>query len=376
MLKLRVMVVVGTRPEVIKMAPIIRELKKRPFFETIVVSSGQQRELCSGALLDCAITVDFDLDLMSQNQTLNGFFASLLSSIDPLLASVMPAIVLVHGDTTTSTASSLAAFNRRIPVAHVEAGLRTDDECNPFPEEMNRRLTSRIASLHFAPTDLAKRNLIREGVPDEAIQLTGNSIVDAVEWAIAELDSGRIGLPDEISKRLAEYDQRVFVTVHRRESHGDGLISICKSIAALASEFPRVAFVFPVHPNPAVTRVVSPLLGSVENVILCEPLSYFAFIDLARGCILGMTDSGGLQEESPSLGVPLLILRSTTERPEVLDSGWGTLVGSDSNSICIAFRNLYRSQIHREFVSRRSNPFGNGRTSIQIAQAVEDWLSD
>ena len=330
----RILIVFGTRPEAIKLCPLVRQLRLSPDAYTVKVCvTAQHREMLDHALDAFSIQPDYDLDLMQPRQTLAGLTARILAALDPVLETERPDLVIVQGDTATTLAGALAAFYREIPVAHVEAGLRTGDMAQPFPEEMNRVLTSRLAAWHFAPTARAAEALLREGTAREKIFVTGNTGIDAVLYVRDALDSGALRAPDwpwlEPGKHL------VLVTSHRRESFGPGLESVMRALARLASRG-DVQIVYPVHRNPNVTGPAHALLAGLPHVTLLDPLPYVPFVDLMRRCKLIITDSGGIQEEAPSLGKPVLVLRAKTERPEAVDAGTVKLVGVDQDRIAEA----------------------------------------
>jgi UDP-N-acetylglucosamine 2-epimerase (non-hydrolysing) len=370
----RVLVIFGTRPEAIKLCPLITQLRSRqfqPLLKPVVCVTGQHRELLRGVLEAFSIEPDYDLDLMSRAQTLSALASRLLSALEPVFVSVQPSLAVVQGDTSTTFAGALASFYARVPVAHVEAGLRTFDMDAPFPEEMNRVLTSRFAALHFPPTEQAAENLRREGILPECIQVTGNTGIDAVLAVRDRLQSGALtggSLPLDPRKKL------IVVTAHRRESFGEGLASICNAVADLAARN-DAQIVWPVHPNPAVERTVFGRLGQTPNVLLLQPLEYVPFVDLLqRACFL-ITDSGGIQEEGPALGKPILVLREKTERPEALATGTVQLVGCDRKRITEEAGRLLDT--HRP--SNDSGPshliYGDGKASIRIAESIAAFLA-
>jgi len=316
------------------------------------------------------ITPDFDLDMMKPGQTLTGLTARLLSALEPVFAEVKPALTIVQGDTTTTLAGTLAAFYARVPIAHVEAGLRTFDLQSPFPEEMNRLLTGRLASLHFAATDWAAENLLREGVPKEAVEVTGNTGIDAVLAIRDSIERGRgtgLSLPIDESKKL------ILVTAHRRESFGEGFVHICQALAQLALR-PDVQIVWPVHPNPNVQSAVDQYLRGQSNVMLIEPLDYLPFVDLMRRAYLLITDSGGVQEEGPSLGKPILVLRDKTERPEAVHAGTVKLVGTDRERIVKEASALLDNPAEYDRMARLHNPYGDGQACARIAERLANFL--
>ena len=340
----RVLLVFGTRPEAIKMAPLVHEFKKHPDqFETKVCVTGQHREMLDQVLDLFQIVPDVDLNIMKSGQDLYDVTSRVLVGMREVLKELSPDLVLVHGDTTTSMAAALAAFYQQIPVGHVEAGLRTGDIYSPWPEEMNRLMTGRIAAYHFAPTPLSKQNLLKENVKAERIVVTGNTVIDALHWVVNKIHAEQ-GLHDSIresirqfgydTERLAKGKRMVLITGHRRENFGEGFLNICHAIKSLSMRYPEVDFVYPVHLNPNVRKPVMEILGDgADNVFLIDPLQYLPFVYLMEQSYLILTDSGGIQEEAPGLGKPVLVMRNTTERPEAVDAGTVLLVGADRERI-------------------------------------------
>jgi UDP-N-acetylglucosamine 2-epimerase (non-hydrolysing) len=368
----RVAVIVGTRPEAIKMAPVIHALRARAgAFEVRVIATSQHRELLAQALAEFGIVADRDLDLMEPGQSLGRFSARCLDAVTKALVAERPQLVLVQGDTTTVAASAMAAAYLGIPVGHVEAGLRSHDLENPFPEEINRRLAGSIATVHFAPTPLARRNLLDEGVPSDRIVMCGNTVVDAVHGLSRDRALGE-ALP--ASLRDLDPSQTLVLTTHRRENHGTPLARICEAVRRLVTERPALRVVFPVHPNPQVGAVVRSALGELSQVRLVEPLGYRPMLALLAHCRLILTDSGGIQEEAPSLGKPVLILREVTERPEVVSSGAGKLVGTDPEGIVRTVLRLLDDAEEYERMASARNPFGDGLASERIADRLEFLL--
>jgi UDP-N-acetylglucosamine 2-epimerase (non-hydrolysing) len=364
----RILIVFGTRPEAIKLCPLVRQLRLSPDAYTVKVCvTAQHREMLDHALEAFSIQPDYDLDLMQPRQTLAGLTARILAALDPVLEAERPDLVIVQGDTTTTLAGALAAFYREIPVAHVEAGLRTGDMTQPFPEEMNRVLTSRLAAWHFAPTVRAAEALLREGTAREKIFVTGNTGIDAVLYVRDALDSGALRAPDwpwlEAGKHL------VLVTSHRRESFGPGIESVMRALARLASRG-DVQIVYPVHRNPNVTGPAHALLAGLPHVTLLDPLPYVPFVDLMRRCKLIITDSGGIQEEAPSLGKPVLVLRAKTERPEAVEAGTVKLVGVDQHRIVAEAARLLDDPAEYARLTRIHNPYGDGHACERIAEAL------
>ncbi len=365
---IRVLSVMGTRPEAIKMAPVIRALVARPdAVESVVCSTGQHREMLRQVLDLFCLTPDYDLDLMTPGQTPTQVAARLLARIEPLLDDLRPDWVLVQGDTTTVMATAIAAHHARVRIGHVEAGLRTGDRWNPFPEEMNRVLTDHLSDLCFAPTDGARRALLCEGIPEERILVTGNTVVDALQW-IADLP----WQPDSaLAPLLADGADLVLVTAHRRESFGAPLERICAALRELAlAGRGRWRLVYPVHPNPQVQAPVRKALHGVEGITLLPPLDYLSLINLLRRARLVLTDSGGIQEEAPTFGVPVLVLREATERPEGVAAGVARLVGADPARIVGEAMRLLTDSAAHAAMSRAVNPYGDGRASERIVDAV------
>lgn len=366
---LDVLLVFGTRPEAIKMAPVHGALAQDPRFRVRVCVTAQHREMLDQVLELFGIEPEFDLDLMRPGQDLSAITGSVLEGLKGVLEEAAPDFVLVHGDTTTTMAASLAAYYARVPVGHVEAGLRTGDIYSPWPEEMNRRLTGSIATLHFAPTEAARANLLREGVDDARIAVTGNTVIDAL---LTMVERARAGGEGEFSERFEgiDLDRRlVLVTGHRRENFGGGFERICEALAEL-SRTPDVEIVYPVHLNPNVQEPVHRILGSLPNVHLIAPLEYLPFLFLMDRAHLIITDSGGIQEEAPSLGKPVLVMRDTTERPEAVEAGTVRLVGTDTKTIVDAARTLLEDEEEYRSMSFAHNPYGDGAASQRIADAL------
>ncbi len=369
----KVLVVFGTRPEAIKMAPVVARLRLSPGVEVSVCVSAQHRQMLDQVLVLFGIEPDFDLDLMRPNQTLAGVTSAVLDGVTRILEASNPDLVLVHGDTTTTFATALACFYRRIPVGHVEAGLRTGNLQAPWPEEMNRLFTGRLSALHFAPTPAARENLLREGVARDSIWVTGNTVIDALVDVVGRLQTDgklvehlRSGMP-----WLAAPGRRVvLVTGHRRENFGGGMESVCRALARLAAD-PGVDIVYPVHPNPNVLDPVNRLLGGISNVHLVAPMDYLPFVYLMSRAYFVITDSGGIQEEAPSLGKPVLVMRDTTERPEAVSAGTVRMVGVDEDRIFAEARRLLSDQDYYQGMSMAHNPYGDGRAADRIARIIE-----
>jgi len=367
----RILFIFGTRPEAIKLCPVIRHMRAGGDLDVKVCVTAQHRAMLDQVLECFEVRPDYDLDLMTPGQTLAQITARAISALDPLLAGEGADMAVVQGDTTTTMAGAMAAFYRHIPVAHVEAGLRTWDLAQPFPEEMNRLIAGRLAALHFAPTAGARRNLLVEGIPGERILVTGNTGIDAVLHVAGELEQGRMPARDwpwlDGGKKL------IVVTAHRRESFGDGFERICEGLARLADRA-DVQIVYPVHRNPNVLDPVTRLLDGRPNIVLVEPLEYVAFVDLMRRAYLLITDSGGIQEEAPSLGKPVLVMRERTERPEAVDAGTVILVGTDPQKIVGEAALLLEDAQEYRRRSRIHNPYGDGHASGRIHQAIVEYF--
>ena len=380
------MLVFGTRPEAIKMAPLVKEFQKYPeVFQTVVCVTGQHREMLDQVLKIFDIIPDYDLNIMQQGQDLYDVTARVLMGMRDVLKQVQPDVVLVHGDTTTSTASALAAFYQQIPVGHVEAGLRTHNIYSPWPEEMNRLITGRIATYHFSPTLLSCRNLLDEGVKKDAITVTGNTVIDALYLVIDKIKSNE-ALDSELAEilkksgydvnRLQEGKKLVLITGHRRENFGDGFISMCTAIKVLTKKYPGVDFVYPMHLNPHVRKPIHEVFGEdlsdLGNMFFIEPLEYLAFVYLMEKSMIVLTDSGGIQEEAPGLGKPVLVMRDTTERPEALDAGTVKLVGTNYDKILNEVSALLDDTAYYERMSKAVNPYGDGMACGRIVSALSN----
>ncbi len=370
----KVMVVFGTRPEAIKLAPVVHALARSSTLQPYVCVTGQHRQMLDQMLQFFAIQPDHDLAVMRPNQDLYGLTARLIESMQPVLNEQRPDAILVQGDTTTAFAAALAGFYSRVPTGHVEAGLRTNDLYNPFPEEMNRRLVSQIAAWHYAPTALARQNLLREAVPVERVLVTGNTIVDAVTDLLQRLDREPPPLPPSLSAQAFAGKRLIAVTGHRRESFGDGMRNICRALRTLADRFEDVVIVYPVHLNPNVQQPVREILGDHPRVLLTEPMDYLPFVALLRQAYLILTDSGGVQEEAPSLRVPVLVMRETTERPEGVDAGVAQLVGTQSEPIIAAATRLLTDRTAYERMVTATNPYGDGHAAEAIVRHLEQQL--
>ena len=374
------MLVFGTRPEAIKMAPLVKEFQKFPKeFETIVCVTGQHREMLDQVLRIFEIRPDYDLDIMQQGQDLYDVTARVLTGMRDVLKEAQPDVVLVHGDTTTSTASALAAFYQQIPVGHIEAGLRTHNIYSPWPEEMNRLITGRIATYHFSPTPLSRHNLLAEGIKEEAITVTGNTVIDALYWVVEKIKNNKV-LSVELGSFLktAGYDvnrlndnrRLVLITGHRRENFGDGFIHMCLAIKNLVEKYPQVDFVYPMHLNPNVRKPIHEVFGetTADNMFFIEPLEYLSFVYLMEKSTLVLTDSGGIQEEAPGLGKPVLVMRDTTERPEALEAGTVKLVGTDYDKIVSEVSALLDDPMYYDRMSKAVNPYGDGKACGRIME--------
>lgn len=381
----KVMLVFGTRPEAIKMAPLVKEFQKHPQeFETIVCVTGQHREMLDQVLEIFEIKPDYDLNIMKQGQDLYDVTSRVLLGMRDVLKQAAPDVVLVHGDTTTSTASAIAAFYQQIPVGHVEAGLRTHNLYSPWPEEMNRQVTGRIATYNFAPTPLSRQNLLNEAVPDARITVTGNTVIDALYWVVDKIKSNK-EMDASLSKVLSDsgYDvsridggrRMVLITGHRRENFGDGFLNICRAIKHLSESYPDVDFVYPMHLNPNVRRPIHEVFGedlnNLGNLFFIEPLEYLSFVYLMEKSNIVLTDSGGIQEEAPGLGKPVLVMRDTTERPEALDAGTVKLVGTDYDAIVNNVSLLLDDNDAYQAMSKAVNPYGDGKACDRIVNTLK-----
>jgi len=416
--KKRILLVFGTRPEAIKMCPLVKEFQKYPEkIETHVCVTGQHREMLDQVLNLFEVKPDYDLNIMKAGQDLFDITSRVLLGMREVLKESKPDLVLVHGDTTTSTAAALAAFYLQIEVGHVEAGLRTHNIYSPWPEEMNRQITSRIASWHFAPTELSNQNLLLEGISEAKIFVTGNTVIDALHWVLDKISNNtslnqtitlqlmNAGLPayklkswrlyhsshrilpnsDQYSseKNISLSRKMILITGHRRENFGDGFLNICMAIKELASMFPEVDFVYPMHLNPNVRLAIHTIFGNLDstkqnssdsNILFVEPLDYLPFITLMNICDIVLTDSGGIQEEAPSLGKPVLVMRNTTERPEAVKAGTVKLVGTDKDTIVIETINLLCNDDYYNMMSNSNNPFGNGDACKKILSSINNIL--
>lgn len=391
--KKKIMLVFGTRPEAIKVAPLVKEFQKYPErFETMVCVTGQHREMLDQVLRLFEITPDYDLNIMKQGQDLYDVTSRVIIGMRDVLKEAQPDVVFVHGDTTTSMAAALAAFYQQIPVAHIEAGLRTHNIYSPWPEEMNRQITGRIATYNFAPTPLSKKNLLAEGINENSITVTGNTVIDALYMVIDKIKSDdhltkqlndtllKNGLPDRMIRSFVnsnlDTDTRklVLITGHRRENFGEGFINICKAIKTLTKKYPNVDFVYPMHLNPNVRKPIQEIFGEdrLDNMFFIEPLDYLPFVYLMEKSTLVLTDSGGIQEEAPGLGKPVLVMRDTTERPEALEAGTVKLVGTNYELILSEVSSLLDNENYYNKMAQANNPYGDGKACYNITEFLKN----
>ncbi len=361
--KHKILIVFGTRPEALKLAPVIAAFRRDPQFRVWTCLTGQHREMVDQVLRLFRIRVDFDLDLMVKGQTLSDLTAKLFPKMDRVLQKIKPDLLMVQGDTTTAFAVALKAFYKRIPVAHVEAGLRTFNKYHPFPEEINRVLISHLGDLHFAPTAEARANLLREGIPAKNIFVTGNTVVDALKEVRSKLSSARISLPAKISNGT----RMILVTAHRRESFGKPMVNICRALKTLAKTYPNLEIIYPVHLNPNVQSIVHKELAGIRNIHLWKPLSYLEFVKLMERCYFILTDSGGVQEEAPSFGKPVLVMREVSERGEGIRMGIAKLVGTSTIKIVREATRLLENPLAYRRMAGKKNPYGDGLSSKRIA---------
>lgn len=379
----KILLVFGTRPEAIKMAPLVKELEKNKNFNTKVCVTAQHREMLDQVLSIFDIVPDYDLNLMKQGQDLYDITSKVLLGLRDVLDEFKPGMVLVHGDTGTSTAAALAAFYKQIPVGHIEAGLRTYDIYSPWPEEMNRQITTRLTTLHFAPTTLSKANLLKENVAEKEIVITGNTVIDALQLALKKIEES-----DELKKEITDLLERyipeietklsekklILITGHRRENLGEGMIHMCEAIKEIALQEPSTLIIYPVHLNPRVQQPVNEILAHIDNVFLIPPLEYLPFIYLMSQSHFVLTDSGGIQEEAPGLGKPVLVMRDTTERPEAVDAGTVKLVGTNKEVIIKQSLELLNNQEMYNKMSAAHNPYGDGKACGKIIKFLEERL--
>ena len=381
----KILLVFGTRPEAIKMCPLVKEFQKYPSdFETLVCVTGQHREMLDQVLNIFEVKPDYDLNIMKQGQDLYDVTSKVLLGMRDILKEIQPDVVLVHGDTTTSTAAALAAFYQQIPVGHVEAGLRTHNIYSPWPEEMNRQITGRIATFNFAPTPISKENLLKENVCENSIAVTGNTVIDALYWVVDKIKSDKkISQELKVVLNKSGYDtyrlcggkKLVLITGHRRENFGNGFISMCTAIKDLTQNFPDVDFVYPMHLNPNVRKPIHEVFGNdladLGNMFFIEPLEYLSFVYLMEKSTIVLTDSGGIQEEAPGLGKPVLVMRDTTERPEAVTAGTVKLVGTDYDAIVNNVSELLQNQNAYEKMSKAVNPYGDGKACKRIVEKLK-----
>ena len=381
-MKKRILIVFGTRPEAIKMAPLCHEFQRYSDFDVKICVTAQHREMLDQVLRIFEIKPNFDLNIMSSGQDLSDVTSRVLLGMREIFVQEKPDLVVVHGDTSTTFGASLAAFYAGIPTAHIEAGLRTHDLDAPFPEEFNRKVTGMVSKFHFAPTPLSKNNLLNEGIDRRFVWVTGNTVIDALHWVLHKISS-RPDLESSLSSSLNDLlhfdwkiDKYVLITGHRRENFGDGFLRICESIRDVAVNNPSAHFVYPVHLNPNVQQPVTQMLGNLANVHLIPPLEYEGFIYLLKHCHFVLTDSGGIQEEAPSLGKPVLVMRDVTERPEAVNAGTVVLVGTCKTTIIKNINSLLRDDVHYALMSDAHNPYGNGTSSEQIVKIIREELCE
>ncbi|MBS3735603.1 UDP-N-acetylglucosamine 2-epimerase (non-hydrolyzing) [Candidatus Bipolaricaulota bacterium] len=374
---IKTLTVCGTRPEAIKLAPLLNELGGRKEIQSVLCSSGQHREMLTGALEVFDLTVDYNLELMEDSQTLSGLTARAVTGISQTIESEDPDLVLVQGDTTTAFVGALTGFYHRTAVGHVEAGLRSGDRANPFPEEINRRLADSLSDLLFAPTERAKANLLREDFTEESISVTGNTVIDALVKIESSIEKGEVQPTFPVDVTGFDGDERklLLVTAHRRESLDGGITRIARAIKQITERFPELEVVFPVHLNPKVQEAVYKILEDEERVNLVEPVDYLTFVGLMRIADLIITDSGGIQEEAPSFGVPVLIAREKTERPEAVEVGTAKLVGTDTDKIVSEATRLLSDGDNYQKMVKQVNPFGKGNASKKIVEKILDYLN-
>jgi len=368
----KILIIFGTRPEAIKMAPVIKEFKKHPeVFDTRVCVTAQHREMLDQVLDFFDIKPNYDLDLMKPGQNLYGLTATIIESLKPILEEFTPDYVFVHGDTTTTMASSIASFYSGAKVCHVEAGLRTNNKLSPFPEEINRQITGRICDYHFAPTETSKKNLLKENISEDSILVTGNTVIDALIKSVEKVNESPSELIQDLSKKI-DNQEIVLVTGHRRENHGGGFERICNALKTIALDNVNRLIIYPVHLNPKVQEPVNRILSGISNVILIDPLAYQDFIWLMNRSRIIITDSGGVQEEAPSLGKPVLVMRDTTERPEAVEAGTVLLVGTNENLIVSKALDLLNNENNFVKMSKLHNPYGDGLASNRIVNFIKN----
>ncbi|MDB3927269.1 UDP-N-acetylglucosamine 2-epimerase (non-hydrolyzing) [Flavobacteriaceae bacterium] len=371
-MKKKILLIFGTRPEAIKMAPLVKEFQKfQDFFDSKVCVTAQHREMLDQVLDFFDIKPDYDLDLMKPGQNLHVLTATIIESLKPILEEFSPDYVFVHGDTTTTMAGSIASFYSGAKVCHIEAGLRTNDKLSPFPEEINRQITGRICDFHFAPTETSKNNLVIENISAESILVTGNTVIDALLKSVEKVNKNPSKLIQQLSKKIGKQEV-ILVTGHRRENHGDGFVRICKALKRIAEDDSNRIIIYPVHLNPKVKEPVNTILSGIHNIILIDPLAYEDFIWLMCRSKIIITDSGGVQEEAPSLGKPVLVMRQTTERPEAVEAGTVLLVGTNEDEIVSKALDLLNNNQNFEKMSKLHNPYGDGLASNRIVDFMKN----
>ncbi|MCG6200943.1 non-hydrolyzing UDP-N-acetylglucosamine 2-epimerase [Psychromonas antarctica] len=374
---IKILTVFGTRPEAIKMAPLVDALNNQTGINAKVCVTAQHREMLDQVLELFAITPDYDLNIMKPGQSLSQVTTSILLGLEPILKEFKPHLVLVHGDTSTTLSASLAAFYQQIPIGHIEAGLRTGNLNSPWPEEGNRKLTSAIAKIHFAPTTCSQMNLLNEGIPSEDIEVTGNTVIDALMQVTSKLKNNS-QLSSALADQFPQLDANkklILVTGHRRESFGDGFERICEALAEIATKYPDIQIVYPVHLNPNVREPVNRILSGLNNVFLIKPQDYLPFVYLMNKAYIILTDSGGVQEEAPSLGKPVLVMRDVTERPEAVNAGTVLLVGTNKSKIINAIESLLQDKTLYNQMSRAHNPYGDGQACQKIIRKIKHYLA-
>jgi len=371
----KILVIMGTRPEAIKLAPVIHRLKNcSQQFTSIVITTGQHREMLNQVVKDFDLDIDYALDLMRPNQTLSGLTALLITRLSDLVEKLNPDLILVQGDTTTAFVGGLIGYYQQTSVGHIEAGLRTENKFAPFPEEMNRRVLGYLADYHFAPTKIAKNSLLKEGIKDKKITVTGNTVIDAMFYALQKAQQSPPDL-DRLEKIISNGNKFVLITGHRRENFGKGFVNICQAIQILSESYPSIHFVYPVHLNPNVQKPVYDILGNSENIHLIPPMEYIPFIYLMSKSLIVLTDSGGIQEEAPSLGKPVIVMRDVTERPEAVNMGCAILVGTDQDKIVTEVTSLIEDKTKWNNISNLKNPYGDGRASQRIVNFLTNTVS-
>lgn len=368
--KVKVAVIMGTRPDIIKMAPVITKLKRHPRFKVFVISTAQHRQMSDQMLGVLPVNVDLDLDTMTGNQKLAAVSSRLVKQLALTIGKLKPNIVLVQGDTTTAFIGSLAAFYNKVSIGHIEAGLRTYDKYQPFPEEINRKLISSLADLHLAPTEKARNNLLREGASPRNIYVTGNTVIDALLMMVSHRRKIHEGLDNRLLKKIPKNHKIILVTAHRRENWGRPLRNICKALKKLVTLHPDISVIYPVHPNPNIKKPVFDMLNKIPGIFLISPLDYEQFVGYLQRCYLVLTDSGGIQEEAPSLGKPVLVMREVTERPEAIKAGTIKLVGTDTGKILSEVDRLLRDKKAYQRMASAINPYGDGKAAERIAEAL------